>query len=137
MSPTTALRASVIALLRADAALASAMGGAVRIFDFTPERAAMPFLAWEAEAAPFDTAASRGADITLTLHCFSRREGRLEAETVLRRVYELLHEGEASLALAAPWSAVHARWQFADVFPEESGQTYHGVIRFRVVVEES
>lgn len=137
MSPTTALRASVIALLRADAALASAMGGAVRIFDFTPERAAMPFLAWEAEASPFDTATERGADIIATLHCFSRREGRLEAEAVLRRVYELLHEHEAELTLSPPWRAVLARWQFGDVFPEEAGQTYHGVARFRFLLEET
>lgn len=130
-SGATALRAAVIALLRADGALAAIMGGSARVYDAPPERAALPFAAWEAETN------DDGPDavITMTLHAFSRAEGRKEVEAIGARIEALLDEQESAPQIVG-FRIATMRKTFSDASPEENGNTYHGVTRFRVFLEE-
>ena len=88
----------------------------------------------DAEAIPFDNDSDLGAYVDTTVHVWSRYKGRKEVDETLDVIYGLLHR--ASLTLAG-YKFVDSLFDFSDVFVEEDGQTRHGVIRFRLTIQEA
>jgi hypothetical protein len=88
----------------------------------------------DAEATPFDNDSDRGAYVDSTVHVWSRYKGRKEVDEALDAIYGLLHR--ASLT-AAGYKIVDCLFDFSDVFVEQDGQTRHGVIRFRLTIQEA
>jgi len=116
-------------------------GASSTVYDhvpFEPEGApddAFPYITiGEAEATPFDNDSTRGAYVDATVHAWSRYKGRKEVDEALDEIYGLLHRASLS---AAGYNFVDCLFEFSDVFVEQDGQTRHGVIRFRLTIQEA
>jgi len=88
----------------------------------------------EASAEPFDNDTTLGAYVDATVNVWSRYKGRKEVDTALDAIYGLLHR--ASLT-ASGYRIVDSLFSFSDVLNESDGQTRHGVIRFRITIQEA
>lgn len=88
----------------------------------------------DAEAEPWDNDSTLGAYVNTTVHVWSRYKGRKEVDEALDAIYGLLHRASLS---AAGYKIVDCLFQFSDVFVEEDGQTRHGVVRFRLTIQEA
>lgn len=88
----------------------------------------------DAEVSPFDTDDTLGGYVDASIHVWSRYKGRKEVDEALDAIYGLLHR--ASLT-SAGYKIVDCLFEFSDVFTEEDGQTRHGVIRFRLTIQET
>lgn len=120
-------------------ALSGALPG-VQVFDhvpFEPEGAPtanFPFATiGEADATPFDNDTKLGAYVETTVHVWSRYKGRKEVDEILDQIYALLHRANLS---ATGYRFVDCLFEFSDVMTEADGQTRHGVIRFRITMQE-
>jgi len=110
------------------------------VFDhvpFEPEGSpdnAFPYVViGEAEAVPWDNDTTIGAEVLATVHVWSRYKGRKEVDGVLDTIYGLLHRASLS---ETGYKFVDALFEFSDVMTLEDGQTRHGVIRFRLTIQE-
>jgi Protein of unknown function (DUF3168) len=129
--PDFALQKAVVAALRADAALGALIGTA--IYDDPPREAAFPYVSLGAASlADGDTASERGYVHLFHLDIWSRQGGRKEVRAILGAIEAVLHD--ASLALDGH-SLVNLRFEFADIFRDEDGETMRGVVRYRAVTE--
>lgn len=88
----------------------------------------------DAEATPWDTDDTLGAEVETTVHMWSRYKGRKEVDEALDAIYGLLHR--AALTVAGH-RVVDCLFTFSDVFVEEDGITRHGIIRFRLTIQEA
>lgn len=81
----------------------------------------------------FDTDDSQGTEATITLHVWSRFRGRSETKTIQKAIYGALHK--QSIAIG-DLHTVDVYWEYAETILDQDGITRHGVMRFRVTVEE-
>jgi hypothetical protein len=81
----------------------------------------------------WDTDTELGADVTVTIHVWSRDRGRKETKTIQGLIYGLLHR--ASLSISG-YNLVGVDWLQSDSFLDTDGLTRHGVQTFRITVEE-
>lgn len=138
--PALELQKSIRGVLVADSTLASLMGGAVKFFDYVPERESLPYIEYrEGSTAEWDvdetgSATGFGREHTLTINVWSGYEGVKELRGILRRVYDLL-QNNTSLSLV-DHNLVNLRFMFDDVVREPDGQSYHGISQFRAITEE-
>jgi hypothetical protein len=65
------------------------------------------------------------------MHIWSQYRGRREIKTIMKSVYDLLHNTAISVTGA---SLVNVRQEFSTTLAENDGITRHGVMRFRAVV---
>lgn len=133
------LRAALITRAKADAALATAMGGTVRFVEYVPEAngpdaLALPFLHWRSDERAWDTTSDRGREHSIEVSCFSRAEGRKEVDQILHAL-ELCWRDWAPQTLT-DHRLVNLDMQMGDVIREDGGQTYVGYQRWRAVTEE-
>jgi hypothetical protein len=129
--PGFALQKAVIAALRADAGVAALT--ASRVYDDPPRNVAFPYVSLgPATLADWDTATERGHVHMLHLDIWSRQGGRKEVRAVLGAVEAVLHD--AALALDGH-RLINLRFEFADIFRDEDGETMRGAVRYRAVTE--
>lgn len=131
---STALRGALITLAKADATLATLMGGAVKIWEHVPENAVHPYLELRASGTrAWDTTGDRGKEHEVSVNCWSHEEGSKQCEAILGRLEEIWRDQRPTIA---DHRVVNLELQFADIIREEGGQTYHGFQRWRAVTEE-
>jgi hypothetical protein len=131
--PSFALQQAIVTALSADAGVKALLGDPPRLYDDVPRKSAFPYATLgEGELQPWDTASERGFAHALMFHVWSRYGGRKEAKAVLDALYAVLHD--ASLSLAGH-RLVNLRFEFADIFRDADGETYHAVARYRAVTE--
>lgn len=85
----------------------------------------------DATAAEAGTKTTDAQELTITIHTWSRYNGKKELKQIMAAVYAALHD--ASLSVTGG-SVVNLRWEFAESFLDPDGQTRHGVQRFRMYV---
>jgi hypothetical protein len=123
----------------ADAALKALVSDPVRLYDYVPENAAMPFIAHdepgtaEWDVTPTETDDGYGHEHTIMFHVWSAYEGKKELGAILYRLEQLFRDWAPSLT---GHRLVNIRFQFSDRLRDPDGQAYHGVIQFRAVTEE-
>lgn len=88
----------------------------------------------DAETHPFDNDTDLGTYVDTTVHVWSRYKGRKEVDAAMDVIYGLLHRATLT---AAGYKIVDCLFQFSDVFVESDGETRHGVIRFRLTIQEN
>lgn len=139
-----AVQQAVYTALRTDSGLIALIGDGnsperARIYDNVPQGT------WDDDDQSFsdyvtvgdDTAVEAGTktfdaqELTVTLHTWSRYNGRKRCKQIMGAIYTALHN--QSLAVSGG-TLVNLRWEFADSFLDEDGQTRHGVQRFRFYV---
>ena len=109
------------------------LGGAnIPVYDDVPQQSNYPYVQiGEETSANNGTKTLDGVEHTLTMHIWSQYRGRREIKTIMKSVYDLLHNTAISVTGA---SLVNVRQEFSTTLSENDGITRHGVIRFRAVV---
>lgn len=126
---------AVITLLRSSASLASAMGQATpEVYDYVPETAMFPHVVYQLSDSPeYDTTTETGFECNFEVHVWSQAEGKLESHKIMEVIYQLLHNNN-TLSLTG-YTLCNMRFQTSRVLRDPDGQTYHGVMQFRSVIE--
>jgi len=83
---------------------------------------------------PWDTDDTRGTEISLTLHFWSRAKGMKQVKALMDQAYGLLHR--ASLAKTG-YSIIDCLFEFGEAMNDPDGQTKHGVQRYRLTIREA
>ncbi|MFN3867619.1 MAG: DUF3168 domain-containing protein [Hyphomicrobiaceae bacterium] len=126
------LQRSLYQMLRNDGALLAALGGA-RIYDDVPQRAELPYVTFgQSVMRDWSTGSETGNEHVLTLHVWSRVPGRKRLHEIMDVLVERLHEQPLALQ---DHRVVNVRHEISDARRDTDGETYHGVVRFRVVTE--
>ncbi|MEM8987908.1 MAG: DUF3168 domain-containing protein [Pseudomonadota bacterium] len=125
---------AVYAALSADSALQALIGAPARIYDDAPADAAFPFVTIGQARATDWHGADGGVEHDIRLYAWSRYAGRKEVKQIISAVYDIVHEGSFSVA---GHRLVNSRFVFADIFRRQDGDTYQGVMRYRIVTEPS
>ena len=132
MSSALALQTAIFETLSDDAAL-TALLGAPRIYDDTPQPATFPYITFGASVSrDLDTSLSPADEHTFTLHVWSREAGKSQTHRILDRLTWLLHD--QPLALAGH-KLINLRKEFRDARHDPDGETIHGILRLRAVTE--
>ena len=84
---------------------------------------------------PFDTDNSLGTSATVTLHIWSRYNGRKEVKTILGEIYTALNRQAGNLT-ATGYKFIDSLYEFGDIIEEADGKTRHGVCRYRITMEK-
>jgi len=107
-------------------------GANIPVYDDVPQQSNYPYVQiGEETSANNGTKTLDGVEHTLTMHIWSQYRGRREIKTIMKSVYDLLHNTAISVTGA---SLVNVRQEFSTTLSENDGITRHGVIRFRAVV---
>lgn len=96
-----------------------------------PQNAAFPYVVMgEDTAIDWGTKTEQGQEVTITLHCWSRKAGStVECKQMMAAIYAALHEADLSVS---GQDVVSCRFDFGQVIEDADGQTFHGVSRFRL-----
>ncbi len=130
-----AVQAAVNIALKADSTLQTFIGSPARVFDRTPQDSAFPYVViGEATAAAFDTKTEDGMEQTLTIHSWSRHDGKKEVKQIMGAIVDALDD--VALTVTGH-DLVYLRFEFSDVSMDPDGQTQHGVQRFRCITQVS
>jgi hypothetical protein len=81
----------------------------------------------------WDTDDRTGAEMTMTLHIWSRANGMREAKRIAGEIYDILHR--ADLAVTG-YHLIDCLCEFAEFMRDPDGETRHGVVRYRITVQE-
>ena len=131
-SAATELQKAVFAALGGEAALVSALDGQ-RIYDHAPADVAFPYVTFgRTSVYDWSTGTEDGSEHVFTIHVWSKARGKSEAVGIMEIVRGALHD--ADLALDG-FTLVNLRREFEEVRYEDDHAVYHGLLRFRAVVE--
>lgn len=128
------IQGALYAALSGSTALAAVMGGAVRVFDHVPDGARFPYLTIGDEQSIDDgTDCGEASEVFADVHVWSRddAQGRVEAKRIAAIVRPLL----AQRLPVPPDTIVVGEFRSARHFMDPDGQTAHGVLTFRYLVE--
>ncbi|NWH09209.1 MAG: DUF3168 domain-containing protein [Alphaproteobacteria bacterium] len=129
------LQKALYAALSAAPALQAALGDPPRIYDDVPAGARFPYLTLgEMQEREAGAGATEASEILITLHLWSRGGGRREAREILS-VLRALMEG-ATLPMEGQRLA-NLTFQWSDALLESDGETYHGLARYRALIERN
>ena len=137
MGYETEIQAAIYSALSGDSTLMASVTG---VYDDVPQSgdpgdgSAFPYITiGEASHLEWDTDTELGADVTVTIHVWSRHRGRKEVKEIQGHIYRLLHR--ASLIISG-YNLVGVDWIQSDSFMDADGLTRHGVQTFRITIEE-
>jgi hypothetical protein len=132
MSPALALQKAMRAALLAHAPLTAIIG--TKLFDAAPQGTAPPYVVFERiETRDWSTKDQRGFEHMVTIHVWSKREGKREAYEIIAATDAALDnqalelDGHHLVSLSTIfWTALHT----------PDGQFHHGIMRLRATTEE-
>ena len=131
-SPSEELQKALYSRLTTDAVL---MGMVEGVFDQAAEQQAHPFVEFgPSDATEDDADCIIGAEYASQINVWSRYNGQLEAKRIADRVKKVLHRIELPLtdhAMVAIWV------QQIRILQDPDGETTHGVVDVRALVEET
>lgn len=131
-SASWALQQAIFARLTADPALLALLG-APRVYDDVPQGADFPYLTLgQSVVRDWSTGSDDGNEHILTLHAWSKANGKREALEILGSVRSALHD--AALTLTGH-RLVNLRHEHSEARRDPDGDVYHGIARFRAVTE--
>lgn len=110
-----------------------ALLGAPRIYDQVPQPAVYPYVSFGQSLVRDSSTGTEAADEhMLTLHIWSRAEGRKEAHELIAAVRAALHDRPLTLP---GHRLVNLRHEYSEARREPDGDTIHGLVRLRAVTE--
>jgi len=131
MSHEIAVQSAIYSLLSASSELPE-------VYDNVPQKdgritATWPFIViGDDTTIAWDTDDSVGAEATITVHSWTRYGGRAAAKAMQGAIYDLLHRAELTLD---GYSSVSVDFEYSEVLEESDQVTFHGVQRFRILLE--
>lgn len=84
---------------------------------------------------PWDTDSVIGNEVVITLHTWSRADGKKELKSIMGAIDLLLHRQPATLS-AAGYNFVDCFFEFAQVLDQNDGKTRQGICRYRITLEK-
>lgn len=84
--------------------------------------------------AAWDTDDRLGANITLTLHIWSRAAGFLECKGIAGEIYTILNRGALTLV---DFNVVDCLAEFSDSLTDQDGETRHMIVRYRLTMTQA
>ncbi|WP_020474240.1 DUF3168 domain-containing protein [Zavarzinella formosa] len=140
-SPDNALQKGVYDRLVGYSPLTTALGGP-KVYDHVPQGTDAPYVViGDDTALDWDTKDKAGWEFTLTVHCWDfAASGRKSVKALLGFIYDALHQQEDTITVAG-FALVQIRREFQTSFQEtavegDSDSYYHGVARYRAVVQD-
>jgi hypothetical protein len=132
-SPAADLQKALFSELNGDATLVAILGGQ-KVFDEVPDKTAFPYVTF-GRTSIFDwsTGTENGTEQLCTLHIWSNAKGKKEAFDIMAAIRARLDQ--APLELSAH-HLVNFRFEFAEVLFDDDQAVYHGLLRFRAVIED-
>ncbi len=131
-SAAWALQKSIFVALTGDANVTGLLGGS-RIYDDVPRGVDYPYVSFgQSTVRDWSTADEEGDEHIVTLHVWSRHNGRKQAHEIMGALREALHEAPLSLD---GYRLINLRHEFSEARRDHDGETYHGVVRYRAVTE--
>lgn len=131
-SPSWSLQRSIYDKLAADSGVL-AITGTARIFDDVPQRPVFPYVTLgQSTLRDWSTATDDGAEHLVTLHVWSRADGRREVHELMSALRAALHEQPLVLE---GHHLVNLRHEQSEARREPDGETYHGIVRLRAITE--
>ncbi len=107
----------------------------VPVYDHVPQKTAYPYVVvGDDTAVPFDTDDSLGTEATVTVHAWSQYRGRAEVKELLEDIYDALHRADIAVQNA---HTIESIAEFQQTIVESDGLTRHGIIRFRITVDQT
>jgi hypothetical protein len=82
----------------------------------------------------WDTDDKRGAQVTMTLHFWSRVTGNKEVKALMGEAYALLNRANIT---KSGYNIVDCLWEFGSVVSDPDAKTKHGVQRYRLTIQEA
>lgn len=133
MSVSVALQDLILALLKADAAVAAIV--ADRVIDGPTAKTAFPYVSLGAsDVEMIDAECIRGRDETVQIDCWSRDDGKLwPCKKLVDAVSGALHEQEGPLSSGA---LISLNVVLTRTFVDRDGITAHGVVQVTAELEE-
>lgn len=121
------LQKAIYDKLKASAALTAIVGQ--RVYDDVPQGSQFPYVVLGDDiTSAWDTDCKAGFSALITVHGFSRYQGRKEAKAIGDAVYAALHNAGF---LTANFYAAACAFDTQSVIIESDGVTRHTVTRFR------
>ncbi len=131
-TPEWSVQVAIYAALAADAALDTFVSG--RIYDYVPQNVTAPYITiGDTTVLEWDTKTTVGEELTTTIHVWSEYEGRMECKQIQGEIVRILHN---NLLTITGHRTVLVRREYSDTTRDPNGATWHGVSRFRVIVQE-
>jgi hypothetical protein len=128
-----ALQQAIFATLCSSDAVKDAVGDPPRVFDCVPRGAAFPYIViGDDKESDWSTATEAGSSHALTIHIWSRAQGRCETRLAAEAVIDTL--SGASLALDGH-TLIDLRWLESESSRDSDGETVHAQLRFKALVE--
>lgn len=126
------LQKAIFSILDGDGTLSGLVSG---VYDHVAENTDFPYVSiGECVAGDWSFVTTSGLSAAVAIHVWSRGGGRKESLNILARVYDLLHEAAPSVE---GYAVIMFRFASSEVLLETDGITYHGIINFKVLLEEN
>lgn len=102
------------------------------VYDFVPANAAFPYIQiGEIDRQPEDAQGAKGLEQFVTIHVWSDRRGKKEAQEIQGQIYDCLHR--QTLAVSG---FVLMLLQSENIITDPDGLTRHGISRYRILTME-
>ncbi|MEO9341127.1 DUF3168 domain-containing protein [Mesorhizobium sp. SB112] len=132
MSAAADLQKAIFDCMETDEALIAALGGS-RIFDHVPVNAQFPYISFgRTSMYDWSTSTEHGSEQFFTLHIWSKDKGKRQALDILELAKSRL---ETAALEPAAHHLVNLIFDFAEVRQNEDLSLYHGLLRYRAVLE--
>jgi hypothetical protein len=127
-----ALQRGIYQALAGSSDLTVLLGGA-RIYDHAPQGVAFPFITLgQSVVRDWSTGTEDGAEHELTLHVWSRTGGKKQVQEIIGAIKAALHDQPLMLA---DHHLINLRHEFSEARLDPDGDTFHGSVRYRAVIE--
>lgn len=126
--PALALQGAINVRLRSQVTAVSN-----RVYDAVPQKVVFPYLAiGEIQSLDDGATCIDAAEVFVTLHVWSRAKGSVEARTIAGVCRTALHEWKPVLT---GFDCVELMHRDTRVFRDADGETTHGVLTFRALID--
>lgn|SRR5262245_58501636 len=116
--------------------LSGALGTGIPVYDDVPEESRKPYVViGDQTMIGWFWKLTGGTEITTTIHIWSEYRGRYEVETIKNTIMQSVTGNEFNL-IPSGFNCLPAVFEFGETFQEPDGITRHGILRFRVNVQQ-
>ena len=131
-SESWSLRQGIYQALAGNSQVTGLLGG-VNIFDDAPVNASYPYLTFgQTTECDWSTGSENGAEHTITLHVWSGADGKTETQAIIETIRAALR---VSPIAVDNQHLVNLRHVFSEARHDKLRETYHGIVRYKVVTD--
>jgi hypothetical protein len=105
----------------------------VQVYDKVPKQSKLPFVAFgDEEITPANTKVSTGESNTVTLHIWSKYNGRKQVKKIMDIIAAAVYAMPLTLPSGARITLLNL--DAANIIEEEQESLYHGIMRFSFII---